>query len=129
MIMIGPPGAGKTMVAKRLPSILPPLSLQEALETTKVHSVAGQLGKDSTLMTKRPYRAPHHTISDVALVGGGASQLGIKLMGALSGVAFAFVVGAIVWLALKFLVSIHHLRTTAIGSLHLLAASMVSFLI
>ena len=70
-IMIGPPGAGKTMVAKRLPSILPPLSLQEALETTKVHSVAGQLGKDSTLMTKRPYRAPHHTISDVALVGGG----------------------------------------------------------
>lgn len=70
-IMIGPPGAGKTMVAKRLPSILPPLSLQEALETTKVHSVAGQLGKDSTLMTKRPYRSPHHTISDVALVGGG----------------------------------------------------------
>lgn len=70
-IMIGPPGAGKTMVAKRLPSILPPLSLQEALETTKVHSVAGHLGKGSTLMTKRPYRAPHHTISDVALVGGG----------------------------------------------------------
>ena len=72
-IMIGPPGAGKTMITKRLPSILPPLSLQEALETTKIHSVAGQLGKDSTLMTKRPYRSPHHTISDVALVGGGGN--------------------------------------------------------
>lgn len=72
-IMVGPPGAGKTMVAKRIPSILPPLSLQEALETTKVHSVAGRLGKGSSLMTKRPYRAPHHTISDVALVGGGGN--------------------------------------------------------
>lgn len=72
-IMIGPPGAGKTMLAKRLPSILPPLTLQEALETTKVHSVAGRLGKDASLMTQRPYRAPHHTISDVALVGGGGN--------------------------------------------------------
>jgi magnesium chelatase family protein len=71
VIMIGPPGAGKTMLAKRLPSILPPLSLHEALETTKIHSVAGRLGKDATLMTTRPYRSPHHTISDVALVGGG----------------------------------------------------------
>ena len=71
VIMIGPPGAGKTMLAKRLPSILPPLSLHEALETTKIHSVAGRLGKDASLMTTRPYRAPHHTISDVALVGGG----------------------------------------------------------
>jgi len=71
VILIGPPGAGKTMLAKRLPSILPPLSLHEALETTKIHSVAGRLGKDATLMTTRPYRAPHHTISDVALVGGG----------------------------------------------------------
>ena len=72
-IMVGPPGAGKTMLAKRIPSILPPLSLQEALETTKVHSVAGRLGKDSSLMTKRPYRSPHHTVSDVALVGGGGN--------------------------------------------------------
>ena len=71
VIMIGPPGAGKTMLAKRLPSILPPLSLHEALETTKIHSVAGRLGKESSLMTTRPYRAPHHSISDVALVGGG----------------------------------------------------------
>jgi len=71
VIMIGPPGAGKTMLAKRLPSILPPLSLQEALETTKIHSVSGKLGNDGTLMTTRPYQAPHHTISDVALVGGG----------------------------------------------------------
>jgi magnesium chelatase family protein len=72
-IMIGPPGAGKTMLAKRLSSILPPLTLQEALETTKIHSVAGMLGKKGQLMTKRPYRAPHHTISDVALVGGGGN--------------------------------------------------------
>lgn len=71
VIMIGPPGAGKTMLAKRLPSILPPLSLHEALETTKIHSVAGRIDKDASLMTTRPYRAPHHSISDVALVGGG----------------------------------------------------------
>lgn len=71
VIMIGPPGAGKTMLAKRLPSILPPLSLQEALETTKIHSVAGKLGSNAQLITKRPYRSPHHTVSDVALVGGG----------------------------------------------------------
>lgn len=71
VIMIGPPGAGKTMLAKRIPSILPPLSLHEALETTKIHSVAGKLGKAASLIATRPYRAPHHTISDVALVGGG----------------------------------------------------------
>ncbi|MCW5911529.1 MAG: YifB family Mg chelatase-like AAA ATPase [Cyclobacteriaceae bacterium] len=71
VIMIGPPGAGKTMLAKRLPSILPPLTLNEALETTKIHSVAGRLGADATLLTTRPFRSPHHTISDVALVGGG----------------------------------------------------------
>ncbi|MCF6351852.1 MAG: YifB family Mg chelatase-like AAA ATPase [Cyclobacteriaceae bacterium] len=71
VILIGPPGAGKTMLAKRLPSILPPLSLHEALETTKIHSVAGRLGDNAALMTTRPYRSPHHTISDVALVGGG----------------------------------------------------------
>ncbi len=72
-IMIGPPGAGKTMLAKRLPSILPPLSLNEALETTKIHSVAGKLGNDGTLLTTRPFRSPHHTISDIALVGGGGN--------------------------------------------------------
>ncbi|MBL7725884.1 MAG: YifB family Mg chelatase-like AAA ATPase [Chitinophagaceae bacterium] len=70
-ILIGPPGAGKTMLAKRLPTILPPLTLQEALETTKIHSVAGKLPENSTLVSKRPFRSPHHTISDVALVGGG----------------------------------------------------------
>ena len=70
-ILIGPPGAGKTMLAKRLPTILPPLSLLEALETTKIHSVAGKLPENSTLVSKRPFRSPHHTISDVALVGGG----------------------------------------------------------
>jgi len=71
VIMIGPPGAGKTMLAKRLPSILPPLTLVEALETTKIHSVAGKLGKQSSLVSRRPFRSPHHTISDAALVGGG----------------------------------------------------------
>lgn len=70
-ILIGPPGAGKTMLAKRLPTILPPLSLHEALETTKIHSVAGKLPENATLVSKRPFRSPHHTISDVALVGGG----------------------------------------------------------
>ncbi|MBS1607928.1 MAG: YifB family Mg chelatase-like AAA ATPase [Bacteroidetes bacterium] len=70
-ILIGPPGAGKTMLAKRIPTILPPLSLHEALETTKIHSVAGKLPENSTLISKRPFRSPHHTISDVALVGGG----------------------------------------------------------
>jgi len=71
VIMIGPPGSGKTMLAKRLPSILPPMTLHEALETTKIHSVAGRLGTNATLISTRPYRSPHHTISDVALVGGG----------------------------------------------------------
>jgi magnesium chelatase family protein len=71
-IMVGPPGAGKTMMAKRLPGILPPLTLHEALETTKIHSVVGKLDRGTSLMTRRPYRSPHHTISDVALVGGGA---------------------------------------------------------
>jgi magnesium chelatase family protein len=70
-ILIGPPGAGKTMLAKRLPTILPPLTLHEALETTKIHSVAGKLPDNATLISKRPFRSPHHTISDVALVGGG----------------------------------------------------------
>jgi magnesium chelatase family protein len=71
VILIGPPGAGKTMLAKRLPTILPPLSLQEALETTKIHSVSGKLATETSLISTRPFRSPHHTISDVALVGGG----------------------------------------------------------
>jgi magnesium chelatase family protein len=70
-IMIGPPGAGKTMLAKRLSTIIPPLTLDEALETTKIHSVAGKIDDNSALMVKRPFRSPHHTISDIALVGGG----------------------------------------------------------
>lgn len=72
LIMIGPPGAGKSMIAKRLPSILPPLTLDEALETTKIHSVAGKIQNNTALVTQRPFRSPHHTISDVALVGGGS---------------------------------------------------------
>ena len=72
LLMIGPPGSGKSMLAKRLPSILPPFSLHEALETTKIHSVAGKIGSETSLMTQRPFRAPHHTISDVAMVGGGS---------------------------------------------------------
>jgi len=72
LIMIGAPGSGKSMMAKRLPSILPPLSLGESLETTKIHSVAGKLGKETSLIAKRPFRSPHHTISQVAMVGGGA---------------------------------------------------------
>jgi magnesium chelatase family protein len=72
LIMVGPPGAGKTMLAKRLRTIIPPLTLHEALDTTKIHSVAGLLNGKSSLLTQRPYRAPHHTISDIALVGGGS---------------------------------------------------------
>ena len=71
LIMIGAPGSGKSMMAKRLPSILPPLSLGESLETTKIHSVAGKLSRDTSLITKRPFRNPHHTISQSAMVGGG----------------------------------------------------------
>src|SRR6476660_8327898 len=87
-ILIGPPGAGKTMLAKRLPTILPPLSLQEALETTKIHSVAGKLPENATLVSKRPFRSPHHTISDVALVGGGSNPQPGEISLAHNGILF-----------------------------------------
>ncbi len=87
-ILIGPPGAGKTMLAKRLSTILPPLSLQEALETTKIHSVAGKLPEHATLVSKRPFRSPHHTISDVALVGGGGNPQPGEISLAHNGVLF-----------------------------------------
>lgn len=88
IIMIGPPGSGKSMMAKRLPSILPPLTLGESLETTQIHSVAGKLSKDTSLIAVRPFRSPHHTISPVALVGGGASPQPGEISLAHNGVLF-----------------------------------------
>lgn len=88
VILIGPPGSGKTMLAKRLPSILPPLTLNEALETTKIHSVAGKTSRYSSVISVRPFRAPHHTISDVALVGGGAHPQPGEISLAHNGVLF-----------------------------------------
>ena len=89
IIMIGPPGSGKSMMAKRLPSILPPLSLAESLETTQIHSIAGKLPQDTSLISQRPFRAPHHTISQVALVGGGSNPQPGEISLAHNGVLFA----------------------------------------
>lgn len=88
VIMIGPPGSGKTMLAKRLPSVLPPMTLEEALETTKIHSVAGMMSGDAALVTNRPYRSPHHTISDAGLVGGGTYPQPGEISLAQNGVLF-----------------------------------------
>lgn len=88
LIMVGPPGAGKSMMARRLPSILPPLSLAESLETTQIHSVAGQLKGGTGLITERPFRSPHHTVSQVALVGGGSNPMPGEISLAHNGVLF-----------------------------------------
>jgi magnesium chelatase family protein len=88
MIMIGPPGSGKSMMAKRLPSILPPLSLAESLETTQIHSVAGKLPSDTSLISQRPFRSPHHTVSQVAMTGGGNRALPGEVSMAHNGVLF-----------------------------------------
>ena len=88
IMLVGPPGAGKSMMAKRLPSIMPPLTLREALETTKIHSVAGKLRRGSKLMSHRPFRSPHHTISPVALVGGGSSPMPGEISLAHNGILF-----------------------------------------
>ena len=89
LIMVGPPGSGKSMMAKRLPSILPPLSLAESLETTQIHSIAGKLSRDTSLISQRPFRSPHHTISQVALVGGGTNPQPGEISLAHNGVLFA----------------------------------------
>lgn len=88
LLLVGSPGCGKSMMAKRLPTILPPLSLEESLETTKIHSVAGKLSREDTLISTRPFRAPHHTISDVALIGGGSSLQPGEISLAHNGVLF-----------------------------------------
>lgn len=89
LIMVGPPGSGKSMMSKRLPGILPPLSLSESLETTQIHSIAGKLGRNVSLISQRPFRAPHHTISQIALVGGGMTPMPGEISLAHNGVLFA----------------------------------------
>ena len=88
IILVGSPGCGKSMMAKRLPSILPPLSLNESLETTQIHSIAGKLKKETSLISQRPFRSPHHTVSDVALVGGGSTFMPGEICLAHNGVLF-----------------------------------------
>jgi len=88
MLMIGPPGSGKTMLARRLPAILPEMTMEEAIETTKIHSVAGLLGKGRVLVTEKPFRSPHHTISDAALIGGGTTPKPGEVSLAHNGVLF-----------------------------------------
>lgn len=88
IILVGSPGCGKSMMAKRLPSILPPLTLSESLETTQIHSIAGKLKKETSLISQRPFRAPHHTVSDVALVGGGNTFMPGEICLAHNGVLF-----------------------------------------
>ncbi len=88
IILVGSPGCGKSMMSKRIPSILPPLSLAESLETTQIHSIAGKLGKETSLITQRPFRSPHHTVSDVALVGGGTTFMPGEICLAHNGVLF-----------------------------------------
>ncbi len=88
VLLVGPPGSGKSMLAKRLPSILPPLSVEEAIETTRIHSVAGRTTYNKSLMTHRPFRSPHHTITNVAMVGGGASPQPGEISLAHNGVLF-----------------------------------------
>ena len=87
--MIGPPGSGKTMLARRMPSIMPPMTLEEALETTKIHSVAGKLGAHAGLMLTRPFRAPHHLTSQAALAGGGSTPMPGEISLAHNGILFA----------------------------------------